>query len=97
MSNESGWTVFTGNELAAQTVEVQQRVQSALNSPPIAQVVIKLHGLEQGRSEVQVSVSSNGPLKDVQASGTARSTAYAKLLEIVLREVQLGIAELQKH
>jgi hypothetical protein len=97
MSNASGWTSFTGDELAAQPAKVRQLHEEARNRTPIAQVTVNVLGLGEGQSELQVVIDPNGALKDAHTGGAARSEAYAKLIEIIQREVQLGLTVLQQH
>jgi hypothetical protein len=90
----SNWEVMTGDQVANQPAHVQQNIRQALNAAPIAEVTVRLYGLNNGQSEVRVTVAPNGPLAAARTSTAGKVEAYAALLTAVQRELQAAIAKL---
>ena len=95
MDNKSGWRSYTATDLEAMPPEVRNRLAAEQSREPIAEVTVKLFGLDRGQSELQVRISPNGALKDGSGTGPGRSAAYQKLLECLQREIAEGLATLR--
>ena len=95
MNAEPGWTAYTGDELDSLPPEIQQQIMAARQQEPIAEVTLKLYGLEAGQSELQLRISPHGPLHQAHGSGDERQQAYAALLLCLERELAAGVAILR--
>ena len=91
-----GWQFFTGADLPADLpAEQRERLEAEQKREPIAEVTIKLYGLDRGQSGLEVRVSPEGELRTVKGTGPDRAAAYDKLLKTAQRELADGLTILR--
>ncbi len=75
----------------------QRQLDEYLAQTPIAEVHVRLFGLDRGQSEVRVQSSPGAELAALDAIGPERASAYAQLLACLHRELQDALTTLSNH
>lgn len=57
------------------------------NPPPVAEVRVILHSLQDGAAEVDIAIDPEGELRGVYGTGDERFEALQRLFEAVQREL----------
>lgn len=77
------WQGVTGHDFGTPLAEAHAEV-----AEPIAEVTIRMFGLERGQAEVQIFTSPDGPLAGAHGEVQERVAAYARLHELIARELE---------
>lgn len=75
--NKHGWQAFIG-----------QRPPNYIEPETIAKVTVTVHGVEKGKSQVQVYISPIGALAEGAGRSEKRAGAYAQLSTILEGELK---------
>ena len=93
MDDDSGtWRVFTGDQLDVQPPEVKRQVEEGRRQVPLAELRVRVVGLERGECEVQLRIEPDGALGDAHGDGPRREAACARLQHILEEAVRDAVA-----
>lgn len=90
---ERGWAGFTGFDVGRPLAEVRAELppdvpaRDQSSAEPLAEVRVKLFGLDAGDAEIQIWAAPEGELAAAQHGGPEQVAALERLREMVNREL----------